>query len=149
MAVRVPRITLCATHFGSHLLFRYYIAILAAARHACPPLLLILETDFLVHGGDRDWLQGIHRAPPKLQVVSSNPPSHPHPLPLKPKFRINRFAAQRLGMFNALLAHTPWKLRPDDVELLMRRGDPWSQVTTSQRRCLAIVIVTLDLRLSC
>lgn len=80
--------------------WRYYIAIIAAARHACPPLLLILETDFLVHGGDREWLHGIHRAPPKLQ---------------------------RLGVFNALLAHTPWKLRPEDVELLMRRDDSWSQ----------------------
>lgn len=50
---------------------RYYIAIIAAARHACPPLLLILETDFLVHGGDREWLQGIHRAPTKLQVISA------------------------------------------------------------------------------
>jgi hypothetical protein len=26
------------------------------------------------------------------------------------------------------LAHTPWKLRPEDVELLMRRDDTWSQV---------------------
>lgn len=51
---------------------RYYIAIIAAARHACPPLLLILETDFLVHGGDREWLQGIHRAPAKLQVLQLN-----------------------------------------------------------------------------
>ena len=36
----LPRPTLIQTH-----------------RHACPPLLLILETDFLVHGGDREWLQ--------------------------------------------------------------------------------------------
>ncbi len=38
------------------------------------------------------------------------------------------FDCQRLGVFNALLAHTPWKLRPEDVEQLMRRDDSWSQV---------------------
>ena len=98
---------------------RYYIAIIAAARHACPPLLLILETDFLVHGGDREWLHGIHRAPPKLQVTA--------PLKVNRRSR-DLYFPQRLGAFNALLAHTPWKLRPEDVEFLMRRDDSWSQV---------------------
>jgi hypothetical protein len=41
---------------------------------------------------------------------------------------------QRLGAFNALLAHTPWKLRPEHVELLMRRDDSWSQVRFLQTR---------------
>ena len=51
--------------------------------------------------------------------------------PLKSKhYSRDFYLSQRLGVFNALLAHTPWKLRPEDVELLMRRDDSWSQVLT-------------------
>ncbi len=44
-------------------------------------------------------------------------------------------------MFNALLAHTPWKLRPEDVEVLMRGEDTWSQVQDERMIMVVVVVV--------
>lgn len=78
--------------------YRSYIGILAAARHKCSYLVHLMESDFLMCGGDPDWLKGLKYACPKLQSLS---------------------------FINKLLAHRPWLIKAGDIEKLCRGGPGW------------------------
>lgn len=78
--------------------YRSYIGILAAARHKCKYLVRLMETDFLVAGGDPQWLCGIKHACPKLRALSD---------------------------LNKLLAHRPWLVNETHIERLCKGGNGW------------------------
>ena len=67
--------------------WRHYIAIMAASRYNCHYLVYAGRRRFLATGGDSDWLEGLHRAPPKLA---------------------------RLADLNGVLAHRPWLLGAEE-----------------------------------
>jgi len=73
--------------------WRYYIGILAAARHQCCYLVNICETEFLLKNGDPEWLKGIEYAPKKLQ---------------------------NLMELNKILAHRPWLITVDHLKKLLK-----------------------------
>lgn len=78
--------------------YRSYIGIIAAARHKCKYLVRLMEADFLLAGGDPQWLCGINYACPKLQALSD---------------------------LNKLLAHRPWLVNTKHVERLCKGGIGW------------------------
>lgn len=67
----------------------------AAARHQCSYLVNLHVNDFLQVGGDPKWLNGLDEAPQKLQ---------------------------QLGELNKILAHRPWLLTKEHIEV---RGRVW------------------------
>lgn len=79
--------------------WRNYIAIMAASRHNCDYLVRRQETEFLLNGGDPEWLKGLDHVPPKLA---------------------------NLAQFNAIVAHQPWLLNKFHVENLVTGQDAWS-----------------------
>lgn len=79
--------------------WRFYIAIMAAARHRCRYLVSQLEVLFLYEGGSDDWLRSLSAAPRKLQDLAT---------------------------VNAFLAHQPWLITRDHIEALARGSDAWS-----------------------
>lgn len=62
----------------------------AAARHQCSYLVNLHVNDFLQVGGDPKWLNGLDEAPHKLQ---------------------------QLGELNKILAHRPWLLTKEHIEV--------------------------------
>lgn len=84
------------------LCYRSYIGILAAARLKCHYLVHLMETDFLMAGGDPEWLRGVEYACPKLQALST---------------------------LNKLLAHRPWLVNVELIKKLCagEKGWQWSQ----------------------
>jgi hypothetical protein len=51
--------------------WRYYIAIMAVSCYECEYLLKLLEEQFLLNGGEVEWLSlGLKRADKKLKVLS-------------------------------------------------------------------------------
>lgn len=62
----------------------------AAARHQCSYLVNLHVNDFLQVGGDPKWLNGLDGAPQKLQ---------------------------QLGELNKILAHRPWLLTKEHIEV--------------------------------
>lgn len=62
----------------------------AAARHQCSYLVNLHVSDFLQVGGDPKWLNGLDEAPQKLQ---------------------------QLGELNKILAHRPWLLTKEHIEV--------------------------------
>lgn len=62
----------------------------AAARHQCSYLVNLHVNDFLQVGGDPKWLNGLDEAPQKLQ---------------------------QLGELNKILAHRPWLLTKEHIEV--------------------------------
>lgn len=79
--------------------FRYYIAIMAAARHKCTYLVNLYEKEFLLQGGDRNWLNGLDCIPAKLRAISD---------------------------INKILAHRPWLLNKEHIERLTKGQNSWS-----------------------
>ncbi|XP_070567733.1 sestrin-1-like isoform X3 [Ptychodera flava] len=79
--------------------YRHYIAIMAAARHRCVYIVRLQETEFLLQGGDPEWLKGLNHIPQKLR---------------------------HLNDLNKKLAHRPWLVTKDDIEKLLRGADNWS-----------------------
>ncbi|XP_055619869.1 sestrin homolog isoform X2 [Toxorhynchites rutilus septentrionalis] len=79
--------------------YRYYIAIMAAARHKCTYLVNLYEKEFLLQGGDRNWLKGLDHIPPKLRNLSD---------------------------INKILAHRPWLLNKEHIERLTKSQSSWS-----------------------
>ncbi|XP_055837060.1 sestrin homolog isoform X2 [Episyrphus balteatus] len=79
--------------------YRYYLAIIAAARHQCPYLVKMYEKEFLDQGGDVRWLSGLDFIPPKLRAIYD---------------------------MNKLLAHRPWLLRQEHIECLTKGKSSWS-----------------------
>lgn len=80
----------------SWLISPFFLLILqAAARHQCSYLVNLHVNDFLQVGGDPKWLNGLDEAPQKLQ---------------------------QLGELNKILAHRPWLLTKEHMEV---RGRAW------------------------
>lgn len=79
--------------------YRYYLAIIAAARHQCTYLVKMYEKEFLLLGGDPSWLNGLDFIPSKLRAIYD---------------------------INKLLAHRPWLLRKEHIESLTKGKSSWS-----------------------
>lgn len=82
--------------------WRYFIAMMAAARHGCQYLVKRYELEFLTAGGDADWLRGLAES---------------RSLPRK---------LANLAEINALLAHRPWALTKDTIASLVKGDEAWS-----------------------
>ena len=89
---------------------RYYIAILAASRHACLYYIRQLEVLFVLNGGDPAWL----RPETDSEASAEKDPDRRDDTVLVGKLR-------RLRGLNALLAHQPWRLRREDLAALIDR----------------------------
>ncbi|KAM7342455.1 sestrin isoform 1-T2 [Cochliomyia hominivorax] len=79
--------------------YRYYLAIIAAARHQCPYLVKMYEKGFINQGGNPEWLNGLDYIPHKLRAIYD---------------------------INKILAHRPWLLRKEHIESLTRGKNSWS-----------------------
>ncbi|MGH0152484.1 UNVERIFIED_CONTAM: hypothetical protein FKN15_025031 [Acipenser sinensis] len=75
--------------------WRHFIAIMAAARHQCSYLVQLHTVEFLQVGGDPQWLGGLSCAPQKLR---------------------------NLNELNKLLAHRPWLITKEHIEVLLKPG---------------------------
>ncbi|CAI5730371.1 unnamed protein product [Hyaloperonospora brassicae] len=82
-------------HWGS------YIAVMGASELRCHYLADLQQYNFVVNGGDSDWIKGLDYVPPKL-------------------FRLHELSS--------LLAHQPWLLTAEHVAELLRsdQDDSWS-----------------------
>ncbi|XP_012877823.1 PREDICTED: sestrin-1 [Dipodomys ordii] len=81
--------------------YRHYIGIMAAARHQCSYLVNLHVNDFLHVGGDPKWLNGLENAPQKLQ---------------------------NLGELNKVLAHRPWLITKEHIEVCSNVSDSFFEV---------------------
>lgn len=79
--------------------YRHYIAIMAAGRHQCSYLITLQKQEFLLQGGDHNWLKGLSYIPQKLR---------------------------NLYDINKILAHRPWLLNKSHIEKLTKGKDSWS-----------------------
>ena len=79
--------------------WRRYLAIMAAARHQCMPLIQAQAAAFVGEGGDARWLEGLAYAPAKFA---------------------------NLAEFNALIAHRPWLVTKEHIAGLVRGESSWS-----------------------
>lgn len=79
--------------------YRHYIAIMAAGRHQCSYLISLQKQEFLLQGGDQNWLKGLNYIPSKLR---------------------------NLYEINKILAHRPWLLNKSHIEKLTKGKDSWS-----------------------
>ncbi|XP_017149573.1 sestrin homolog isoform X2 [Drosophila miranda] len=71
----------------------------AAARHQCPYLVKRYEKEFINQGGSSEWLRGLDHIPDKLRAIYD---------------------------INKILAHRPWLLRKEHIELLTKGINSWS-----------------------
>ncbi|KAE9039435.1 hypothetical protein PR003_g9171 [Phytophthora rubi] len=81
--------------------WRSYIAVMGASELRCHYLADLQQYNFVVNGGDCEWIKGLDYVPPKL-------------------FRLHEISS--------LLAHRPWLLTADHVAELLRsdQDDSWS-----------------------
>lgn len=80
--------------------WRHYIAMMAAARHDCVYLINEQAEAFLAAGGEPSWLGGLSAVPAKLA---------------------------NLAQLNALIAHQPWLIEREHIAALIKPGpDAWS-----------------------
>lgn len=79
--------------------YRHYIALMAAARHQCAILINIQKQEFLIQGGDPQWLRGLDYIPQKLRDL----------------YEINK-----------ILAHRPWLINSSHIKKLTKAKDSWS-----------------------
>ncbi|ESO84167.1 hypothetical protein LOTGIDRAFT_155490 [Lottia gigantea] len=79
--------------------YRHYIAIMACGRHQCSYLIKLQAQEFLLHGGNADWLKGIDYIPQKLKDFLE---------------------------INKILAHRPWLITKEHVEKLITGKNRWS-----------------------
>ncbi|XP_056633784.1 sestrin homolog isoform X2 [Diorhabda carinulata] len=79
--------------------YRHYIAIMAAGRHQCSYLISLQKQEFLLQGGDPNWLKGLAHIPAKLR---------------------------NLNDINKILAHRPWLLNKSHIEKLTKGKNSWS-----------------------
>lgn len=71
----------------------------AAGRHQCGYLINLQKQEFLLLGGEHNWLKGLTSIPPKLR---------------------------NLYDINKILAHRPWQLTTSHIEKLTKGKDSWS-----------------------
>ncbi|XP_047004584.1 sestrin homolog [Schistocerca americana] len=79
--------------------YRHFIAIMAAGRHQCSYLINLQKQEFLLQGGDQNWLKGLSKIPQKLRDLYD---------------------------INKILAHRPWLLNKHHIERLTKGKDSWS-----------------------
>ncbi|KAF4323524.1 hypothetical protein BBI17_002513 [Phytophthora kernoviae] len=81
--------------------WRSYIAVMGASELRCHYLADLQQYNFIVNGGEGEWIKGLDYVPPKL-------------------FRLHELSS--------LLAHRPWLLTADHVAELLRsdQDDSWS-----------------------
>ncbi|TDH73057.1 hypothetical protein CCR75_004707 [Bremia lactucae] len=81
--------------------WRSYIAVMGASELRCHYLADLQQYDFIVNGGEGEWIKGLDYVPPKL-------------------FRLHELSS--------LLAHRPWLLTAEHVAELLRsdQDDSWS-----------------------
>lgn len=79
--------------------YRHFIAIMAAGRHQCSYLINQQKQEFLLQGGDHNWLRGLTHIPQKLRDL----------------YEINK-----------ILAHRPWLLTKTHIQKLTKGSDSWS-----------------------
>jgi hypothetical protein len=79
--------------------WRHYVALIAAARHRSAYLCELETEQFLLSGGDKGWLDGIAACPTKLQSYAA---------------------------LDAIVAHQPWLLTAAHVAPLLRGNDAWT-----------------------
>lgn len=102
---------------------KLYLSIMAAAQCSCQYFVSYFAKKFLQLGQNPEWIEGLHKAPRKIQ---------------------------RLGKINALLAHQPWRLRQEDIEELLGRSkesidngdlsDQWTMGELVQTICILVVV---------
>lgn len=79
--------------------YRHFIAIMAAGRHQCSYLINNQKQEFIMQGGDQNWLGGLTHIPQKLRDL----------------YEINK-----------ILAHRPWLLNKTHIQKLTKGSDSWS-----------------------
>jgi hypothetical protein len=103
------------------LTWKIYLGIMAASTIRNEYLLRILEGEFLVNGGDEDWLiLGLEGAPEKLK---------------------------NLQILNNILAHQPWKITEKDIKDVLKTANTSSSWNV-QELVQAIVVLTTYHRLA-
>lgn len=85
--------------------YRHYIAIMAAGRHQCGYLMHLHEQEFILQGGNPEWLKGPSFTPKKLR---------------------------NLNEVNKLMAHRPWMLSKMHIENLTKGKENWSLAEVMQ-----------------
>ena len=79
--------------------WKYYLSIMAVSCYECEYLLKILEEQFLLYGGDIDWLNnGLKKVEGKLQ---------------------------KIGEINEIMAFKPWILSVQHIEGLIKSEDKY------------------------
>ncbi|KAK7486619.1 hypothetical protein BaRGS_00022144, partial [Batillaria attramentaria] len=96
--------------------YRHFIAIMAAARHHCTYLVRLHAQEFLVQGGDTEWLRGLSYAPQKLQ---------------------NLYEVVKI------LAHRPWLIKKEHIGKLTQGTDTWSLSEVTQALIICAHIQSL------
>ncbi|KAL8603374.1 hypothetical protein ACOMHN_004225 [Nucella lapillus] len=97
--------------------YRYYIAIMASARHQCVYLMRLHAHEFLINDGNPLWLRGLDHVPQKLR---------------------------NLAEVNNILAHRPWLLKKEHLEKLLRGANNWSLSELMQALIIMIHFHTLS-----
>lgn len=72
----------------------------AAGRHQCSYLIKLQSHEFLLQGGDPDWLKGLERIPRKLKDLNE---------------------------INKILAHRPWLITKDHIEVSLLICSPFKK----------------------
>jgi hypothetical protein len=83
--------------------WKYYLAIMAVSSIKCEFMFKYLEIEFLLKGGDKNWLiQGLEAVPPKIK---------------------------KLEKLNNIFANQPWKIKIQDLNEVYSKCDKsgWSQ----------------------
>lgn len=93
--------------------WRFYIGMMAASQHKCRYIVSKLTDDFLIHGGNIDWLQGLQHTPTKIR---------------------------KLAKLNTILAHQPWRLQPSDIGELAR-GSPNPQDNWATAEIVHVIVI--------
>ncbi|KAJ7991668.1 hypothetical protein DPEC_G00286270 [Dallia pectoralis] len=75
--------------------WRYYIVVMAAARHQCSYLVQQYSAGFLEVGGEENWLRGLQHTPPKIRSLQT---------------------------LNKLMAHRPWLITQQHIQELVCPG---------------------------
>jgi sestrin len=89
---KIFKIILSSSNGFIPITWKYYLGIMAASTMKCEFLFRYLEEEFLLNGGNEEWLiKGLEKVPEKLQKIA----------------RINN-----------IIAHQPWKLNEKDIFLI-------------------------------
>lgn len=96
--------------------YRHFIAIMAAARHNSQYLVRLHAQEFLLRGGEPEWLRGLSYSPQKLQ---------------------------NLYEVIKILAHRPWLIKKENITKLTQGTDTWSLSEVTQALIICAHIQSL------